>query len=154
MRAVQKLTQKRGRNGTCCKGFTSDLNVVLREFMCDHKQDTVSMKRMRTRLCLVLDIFLTWFLASDDLLDHCRDHVPQLVFGSENTPAVSLVTHLLSTAVLINHLFDTGDREKCLNCSQTADEYNYSFFFTQVLHLRCFQFMLIFHSEASTKLAK
>lgn len=54
-------------------------------------------------------VFLTWSLGSDDLPDHCRDHVSQFVFGAGDAPAVTLVARLLFTAVLIDHLFNTED---------------------------------------------
>lgn len=56
-------------------------------------------------------MFFTWFLVSDDLLDHAWDYVSQLVGGANNTPAVPLITFLLIAAVLLDHMLDTGDTQ-------------------------------------------
>lgn len=69
----------------------------------------VSFSEWSQSLVAGVHVFLTWFLGSDDLLDHCRDHVSQFVFGAGDAPAVTLVTRLLFTAVLVDHLFNAED---------------------------------------------
>lgn len=86
------------------KSFIGETSV---QWMRDHEEDMVIDHRSSSQL----NIFLTWLLGSDDLPDHGWDHVPQLVFGADNTPAVPLVTLLLITNVLLNHLLDTGDTQ-------------------------------------------
>lgn len=81
-------------------------------------------------------MFITWFLVSDDLLDHAWDYVPQFVGGANNTPAVPLITFLLITTVLLDHLLDTGDTQMApIQANHSKRDNPFFFFFLQYHYL-------------------